>query len=128
MSSEAVTRHIRIRVETEFDPEFSAPGEGRWFYRYSVELTNEGAETVQLVTRYWVITDGEGRTEEVRGPGVVGCQPVLMPGQCFEYTSGCPLATPFGVMRGTYQMVTAEGDTFDAEIAPFELSEPHQIN
>lgn len=128
MSSQAVTRHIRVRVDTELDDELSAPGEGRWFYRYTVRLTNEGDETVQLLTRHWIITDGEGRTEEVRGPGVVGYQPVLAPGQSFEYTSGCPLTTSFGVMYGTYQMVTSDGEAFDAEIAPFELSEPHQVN
>ncbi len=128
MSSEAVTRAIRVRVETALDDELSAPDEGRWFYRYTIRLTNEGDETVQLMTRHWIITDGEGRTEEVRGPGVVGVQPVLAPGESFEYTSGCPLATSFGVMRGTYQMVTKDGEAFDADIAPFELSEPHQIN
>ena len=128
MSSEAVTRGIRVQVETELDDELSAPDEGRWFYRYTIRLTNEGDETVQLMTRHWVITDGEGRTEEVRGPGVVGVQPVLAPGESFEYTSGCPLTTSFGVMRGTYQMVTEDGDGFDAEIAAFELSQPHQIN
>lgn len=128
MSSEAVTRDIRIQVETEIDPDLSAPEEGRWFYRYTVTLTNEGQETVQLLSRHWIITDGDGRTEEVRGPGVVGYQPVLEPGQSFEYTSGCPLPTAFGVMHGTYQMITRDGDAFDAEIAPFELSEPHLVN
>ena len=128
MSSEAVTRGIRVQLETELDDELSAPDEGRWFYRYTIRLTNEGDETVQLMTRHWVITDGEGRTEEVRGPGVVGVQPVLAPGESFEYTAGCPLTTSFGVMRGTYQMVTEDGDGFDAEIAAFELSQPHQIN
>jgi ApaG protein len=128
MSSEAVTRGIRVKVRTELDDELSAPAEGRWFYRYTISLRNEGEETVQLLTRHWIITDGEGRVEEVRGPGVVGYQPVLAPGQSFEYTSGCPLTTPFGVMQGTYQMVTADGEAFDAEIAPFELSEPHLVN
>lgn len=128
MGSEASTRDIRIRVETEFDTERSSPAESRWFYRYTVTMQNEGSETVRLLSRHWIITDGEGRTEEVRGPGVVGVQPTLEPGQSFQYTSGCPLTTAFGVMRGSYQMVTGEGERFDAEIAPFELSQPHLVN
>ena len=83
---------------------------------------------MQLLSRHWIITDGEGRVEEVRGPGVVGEQPILLPGESFDYTSGCPLPTPFGSMRGSYQMVTAEGETFDAEIATFELSQPYLVN
>ena len=128
MGSEATTRDIRIQVETELDLQRSAPGEQRWFYLYTVTISNEGGETVQLLSRHWIITDGDGRTEEVRGPGVVGYQPILEPGESFEYTSGCPLPTPFGVMRGTYQMATREGESFDAEIAPFELSQPHSVN
>ena len=84
--------------------------------------------TAQLISRHWVITDATGHVEEVRGPGVVGEQPVLAPGQSFEYTSGCPLSTPFGSMHGTYQMVAANDERFDAEIAPFTLSEPHALN
>ena len=90
--------------------------------------SNESAETAQLITRHWVITDGTGRVEEVRGPGVVGKQPVLNPGESFTYTSGCPLTTPFGVMEGSYQMVTAGGEQFDARIAPFTLSEPYTVH
>lgn len=95
---------------------------------YKVRITNIGTEGVQLVSRHWIITDANGHVEEVRGPGVVGYQPTLEPGESFEYTSGCPLKTPFGSMHGTYQMVTRGGDHFDAEIAPFALSEPHSIN
>lgn len=128
MGSEATTRGIRIEVETELDAERSAADQGHWFYLYTVTLTNEGSETVRLLSRHWIITDGEGRTQEVRGPGVVGMQPTLEPGGSFQYTSGCPLTTPFGIMRGSYQMISAGGESFDAEIAPFELSEPHLVN
>ena len=128
MSSTATTRGILIRVETELDDGRSMPEQGKWFYLYTVSISNESEETVQLMSRHWVITDGDGQLEEVRGPGVVGYQPTLEPGQSFEYTSGCPLPTPFGSMHGTYQMVTADGETFDAEIAPFELSQPYLVN
>ncbi len=128
MGSEAITRGIRIRVEVELDREHSSLREQRWLYVYTVTLDNEGSETVQLLTRHWIITDGEGRTEEVRGPGVVGYQPTLAPGQSFRYSSACPLPTPFGVMQGSYGMITQDGEAFDAEIAPFELSEPHLVN
>ena len=123
MESEAVTRGVRVRVRPEFDSENSLPDQGRWFFRYTVTIKNEGDETVQLLTRHWIITDGDGKTEEVRGPGVVGHQPTLDPGQAFSYTSGCPLRTPFGLMHGSFQMVTANGESFDAEIAPFDLTE-----
>lgn len=127
-SSEAVTRGIKIYVEPQYDALRSRPAENLWFFLYTVTLKNEGSETVQLISRHWVITDEENRTEEVRGPGVVGEQPVLAPGESFEYTSGCPLTTPTGTMHGTYQMVTSDGDRFDAEIAPFVLSEPYVVN
>jgi ApaG protein len=126
--SEAITRGIRIQVRSEYVPERSRPLEGQWFFAYTIRITNEGSDTAQLVSRHWVITDAAGSVEEVRGPGVVGQQPILGPGESFEYTSACPLTTPFGTMRGTYQMVTKGGSTFDAEIAPFELSEPFAIN
>ena len=100
MSSEATTHDIRVHVATQLDEERSTPAQSQWFYRYTVTISNEGSETVQLLSRHWIITDGEGRVEEVRGPGVVGYQPVLGPGESFEYTSGCPLPTPFGSMRG----------------------------
>jgi ApaG protein len=129
MESEAITRGVRVRVHPEFDAKNSLPDQGRWFFRYTVTIENEGDETVQLLTRHWIITDGEGKTEQVRGPGVVGHQPTLDPGQAFSYTSGCPLTTSFGLMHGSFQMVTANGVSFDAEIAPFELTEqPYMVN
>jgi ApaG protein len=127
-TSEAVTRGIRVHVESEYTPERSRPHHNEWFFLYTIRITNESDETVQLISRHWIITDATGHVEEVRGPGVVGQQPVLAPGQSFQYTSGCPLSTPFGSMRGTYQMVTADGDRFDAEVAPFELSEPYTVH
>lgn len=127
-SSEAVTRGIRIHVEPQYDSLRSRPAESLWFFLYTVTLRNEGSETVQLISRHWIITDEESRVEEVRGAGVVGEQPVLAPGESFEYTSGCPLTTPTGTMHGTYQMVTSDGESFDAEIAPFVLSEPYVVN
>jgi ApaG protein len=115
-------------VRSAYVPEQSEPDREQWFFVYNVEITNEGEETAQLVSRHWIITDANGRVQEVKGAGVVGKQPVLAPGESFEYTSACPLTTPFGTMHGTYQMVTREGDGFDAEIAPFSLGEPHAIN
>ena len=129
MDSIAVTRGVKVHVQPEFDEENSLPEQGRWFFRYTVTIENESEEPVQLLTRHWIITDGDGRKEEVRGPGVVGHQPRLDPGQAFRYTSGCPLTTSFGLMQGTFQMVTDSGESFDAEIAPFELSEqPYLVN
>ena len=127
-TSEAVTRGVRVKVESQYDAERSEPSRNQWFFLYTIRITNEGAETVQLLTRHWIITDGTGKVEEVRGPGVVGKQPTLKTGESFEYTSGCPLTTPFGVMEGTYQMVTEDGDRFDARIAPFTLSEPYTVH
>ena len=127
-SSVARTHGILVEVRARYLPERSSPAESRWMFAYTIRITNEGEERVQLVSRHWIITDANGREEEVRGPGVVGEQPVLPPGRSFEYTSGCPLPTPFGSMRGTYQMVTAGGDGFDAEIAPFLLAEPHAVH
>jgi ApaG protein len=126
--SDAVTRGVKVHVESEYAPERSQPAQNAWFFLYTITITNEGTETAQLLTRHWIITDGTGRVEEVRGPGVVGKQPVLAPGESFTYTSGCPLTTPFGVMEGTYQMVTAGGEQFEARIAPFTLSEPYTVH
>jgi ApaG protein len=124
--SEAVTDGLRVRVEARYAPELSEPGQ--WFFLYTIHISNESHETCQLVSRRWLIRDATGRVQEVQGPGVVGEQPVLEPGESFEYTSGCPLDTPFGSMEGTYQMVTEEGEAFDAEIARFELREPGAIH
>lgn len=127
-TSEAVTRGIRVGVTAQYSPERSQPSSNQWFFLYTVNIANEGTETVQLLTRHWIITNGSGQVEEVRGPGVVGKQPTLAPGESFEYTSGCPLTTPFGVMEGTYQMITSDGQRFDAKIAPFTLSEPYTVH
>jgi ApaG protein len=123
--SEAVTRNIRVTVESEFAPSRSNPGQNQWFFLYTVRLFNQGRETVQLISRHWIITDAMGDVKEVRGPGVIGKQPVLAPGESFEYTSGCSLTTPFGSMKGTYQMVTDKQERFDIEIPPFTLTEPY---
>ena len=127
-NSKAVTRGVRIEVTTEYDPSRSFPEHNRWFYLYTVEISNEGSETVQLVSRHWIITDASGHVEEVKGPGVVGESPVLEEGESFEYTSGCPLTTPYGSMHGTYQMVTADGDRFDAKIGEFVLGQPQSLH
>ena len=127
-TSEAVTRGVRVQVQSQYSPERSDPVKNQWFFLYTITITNDGSETVQLLTRHWIITDADGKVEEVRGPGVVGKQPILKPGESFEYTSGCPLTTPFGLMEGTYQMVAEGGERFDAKIAPFTLSEPYTVH
>jgi ApaG protein len=126
--SHAITRGVRVRVQAQYSPEHSVPQQSRWFFLYTIVISNEGEETVTLVSRHWVITDATGHVEEVEGPGVVGQQPVLEPGASFEYTSGCPLTVPFGTMQGTYEMVTAGGDRFDAQIAPFHLKGPYTVH
>src|ERR1700687_1653999 len=127
-SSEAITKNIRVRVRAQYDSSRSSPQQSQWFFLYTVNITNEGIGKVQLMSRHWIINDGMGKVEEVQGPGVVGKQPVLAPGQSFEYTSGCPLTTPFGSMHGTYQMVNQADEKFDIEIAPFTLTEPYSVN
>ena len=122
---EAVTRSIRVHVESEFAPGRSNPHQNQWFFHYTIRIINEGREIVQLMSRHWVITDAMGAIREVRGPGVVGKQPRLEPGQSFEYTSGCDLTTPFGSMRGTYQMVNDQQEYFEIEIPAFTLTEPY---
>ncbi len=121
---ETRTRDIVVRVRPAYLPRDSAPDEGRFVWTYTVEIENHGAETVQLVSRHWVITDGLNRVEEVRGEGVVGEQPTLGPREAFRYNSGCPLPTPSGTMRGAYQMVTDEGEAFEAAIPEFSLHLP----
>ncbi len=127
-SSSATTRGIRVSVDARFSAEHSAPARHHWFFLYTITIENISDLTVQLLTRHWTIVDGEGRVEEVRGPGVVGEQPVLMPGESFEYTSGCPLPTPHGSMTGTYQMITPTGEAFDVEIATFTLTGPYTVH
>jgi ApaG protein len=124
---EAVTRGIRIRVFPSYAEEQSTPEEGYYFWTYTVEISNESRETVQLRSRVWRITDANGRLEEVRGPGVVGQTPLIAPGQSFRYTSGCPLPTPSGIMVGSYQMVGETGQLFDVAIPPFSLDSPFVV-
>ena len=122
---ETVTRNIRVSVTPQFMEDESSPDEGRYFWAYTVEIANEGRETVQLRSRHWRITDGNGRTDEVRGPGVVGKTPVLKAGESFSYTSGCPLGTPSGIMVGSYQMTAEDGTLFNVAIPAFSLDSPH---
>ncbi|HLG96007.1 MAG TPA: Co2+/Mg2+ efflux protein ApaG [Bryobacteraceae bacterium] len=126
--SDAVTRGIRVEVLARYAPENSRPQMGEWVFQYTVRITNQSTETVQLISRHWIITDATERIQEVKGPGVVGNQPVLGPGQSFKYSSWCPLETPMGTMHGTYQMANAAGEHFDIEIAPFALKAPYSVN
>lgn len=121
---EQVTRSIRVRVRPEYLEAQSAPEEGRFFWAYTVEIVNEGSETVQLRSRHWRITDANGHVEEVRGPGVIGQTPVFGPGESFEYTSGCPLRTSSGIMVGSYQMTKSNGALIDVAIPAFSLDSP----
>ena len=127
-ASIAITDGIRVIVRSRYLPEQSLPIAKRYVFAYSVRIANEGTRAARLRSRHWIVTDAEGKVDEVRGPGVVGEQPLLRPGEHFEYTSGCALGTPSGEMRGSYQMETADGGTFDAVIAPFLLAPPHSIN
>ena len=127
-TSATTTRGIRIEVRSEYLPERSAPRDGSYLFQYDVRISNVGSETAQLISREWIITNADGEVERVKGPGVIGEQPVLPPGGSFEYTSYCPLKTAVGSMHGSYQMVTANGDRFDAAIAPFTLAVPNALN
>lgn len=120
----AVTRDIQVTVMPAFLSDQSDPGEDRYVWSYTIEIANLGAATVQLMTRHWIITDANGQREDVRGPGVVGEQPILRPGEVFRYTSGCPLTTPSGIMVGTYRMVDENGRAFDVDIPAFSLDSP----
>lgn len=127
-TSEATTRGVRVSVVSEYAPDRSQPAQHEWFFLYTITIANEGPETVQLLSRHWVITDSGGHIEEVRGEGVIGQQPVLGPGESFTYTSGCRLKTQFGRMEGTYQMIAAASGLFDVKIAPFTLGEKYTIH
>ncbi|HLK37666.1 MAG TPA: Co2+/Mg2+ efflux protein ApaG [Polyangiaceae bacterium] len=127
-TSTAMTEGIRVTVRSAYLADQSVPSAGRYVFAYTVRIGNEGSEPAQLRTRHWIVTDGVGKIDEVRGPGVVGHQPNLLPGEHFEYTSGCVLKTPRGEMRGTYQMHRPDGRVFDAVIAPFLLALPHSLN
>jgi ApaG protein len=120
----AVTRDIEVTVEPNFLPEKSSAEDGQFFWSYTVVITNSGEETVQLKTRQWIITDATGRQQRVRGDGVVGEQPVLAPGERFEYTSGVPLATASGFMAGSYEMENEAGERFEIEVPAFSLDSP----
>jgi ApaG protein len=120
----ATTRDIEVAVTSYFLRDQSDAHEQHFVWAYQIRIRNNGAHAVQLISRHWIITDGEGRVEHVRGPGVVGEQPELAPGESFEYSSGCPLTTPSGMMVGTYQMVDASGAAFDIDIPPFSLDSP----
>jgi ApaG protein len=126
--SEAVTNNIRVEVLSRYSPENSRTLQNAWVFEYTVRITNQGSETVQLLSRHWIITDALDHIEEVRGPGVVGQQPVLAPGESFKYSSWCPLKTPTGNMKGTYQMTRAGGSQFDIDIAPFALRAPYTVH
>lgn len=128
VSSEAKTHGIHVRVQSEYRPERSNPRQRQYFFAYTVNITNEGSQPVQLISRHWVITDAHGHVEEVRGPGVVGEQPIIKPGAQYQYSSACPLNTEFGTMHGSYQMRAADGSQFDAAIAPFRLALPQAIH
>lgn len=123
-TSFAVTEGIRVRVQSLYLPDQSSPRDDRYVFAYTITISNESPRTAQLRTRHWIITDGRGTIEEVRGDGVVGEQPRLAPGQSFQYTSGCVLTTPIGTMHGTYRMWRDDGTYFDAVIAPFSLASP----
>ena len=121
-----ITKSIRVTVVPAFLDEHSSPEDDKYVWAYEVRIENLGEETVQLINRYWSITNSLGQTQTVRGPGVVGEQPILKPGEYFEYTSGAPLSTPSGLMMGTYQMENNDGKLFDVNIPAFSLDSPHQ--
>ncbi|MDQ3262046.1 MAG: Co2+/Mg2+ efflux protein ApaG [Myxococcota bacterium] len=126
--SVTTTEGIRITVTPAFWPERSTPERAEFAFMYRVEVANLGASTAQLRSRHWLITDGNGRVEEVRGEGVVGKQPTLRPGEKFEYSSWAMLRTPFGTMRGEYLMVREDGTGFEAKIGEFALTQPHALH
>jgi len=126
--SETTTNGVRVRVTSRFLEERSNPQANKFIFAYTVTITNTESVTVQLMSRKWIIRDADGDIETVEGPGVIGEKPVLQPGQSFEYTSFCPLETPFGTMEGHYNMVAADGSRFQAKIAPFGLAIPGALN
>ena len=123
---ELETRRIRVAVRPAYLDDQSSPEDDRFVWSYTVTIENRSTEPVQLLSRYWNIVDGTGRVQEVRGAGVVGAQPVIAPGESFQYTSGCPLETASGTMSGRYQMMSASGESFEAEIPAFLLESPYE--
>ena len=126
--SDATTRGVRVQVRSVFVPERSSPEQGQWFFAYQIVITNSNAEQVQLLTRHWIITDGNGSEEEVKGPGVVGEQPRLNPGEAFRYTSGAVLETAVGTMEGHYEFRGDDGELFKVAIPPFSLAVPNAVH
>ena len=119
--SDAVTEGVRVEVLARHSPENTKAAKDQWVFQYTVRITNQRQDTVQLMSRHWIITDALDEIREVKGPGVIGQQPILAPGESFKYSSWCPLPTPTGMMRGTYRMLSAEGTEFEIEVAPFAL-------
>ncbi len=126
--AESKKYNISVSVNTAFIPEQSDPAADRYIFAYTITIANSGTEAAQLISRHWIITDADNVTQEVKGLGVVGEQPLLRPGESFEYTSGTAMATPVGTMRGSYQMVAEDGNKFEAEIPPFTLSMPRVLH
>jgi ApaG protein len=126
--SSAVTQGVRVEVKSEYRPDRSTPSARRYLFTYTVRISNQGRDPVQLAWRHWIITDANGEHEEVRGEGVVGQKPRIGAGESFDYSSFCVLKTPFGSMRGSYRMVRDDGREFEAEIAPFTLAQPGALN
>jgi ApaG protein len=126
--SDTTTNGIRVQVRTQFLPQRSTPEAERFVFAYTITISNVGPQTAQLISRHWIITDSDGTVEEVEGPGVVGAQPLLEPGDQHEYTSFCNLKTNVGAMHGSYTMVTADGGSFEARIAPFTLAAPYSLH
>jgi ApaG protein len=126
--AESKKYEIAIEVATQYLPDQSDPDAERYFFAYTISVTNSGSVATQLISRHWIITDAAGKVDEVRGLGVVGHQPLLKPGESFEYTSGCPLATPVGTMSGSYQMVAEDGTRFEVAIPEFMLAMPRTLH
>ena len=126
--AESKKYHIEVGVNTAYIAEQSDPAADRYIFAYTITISNNGTEAAQLISRHWIITDADGVTQEVKGLGVVGEQPLLRPGESFEYTSGTAMATPVGTMRGSYQMAAEDGNKFDAEIPAFTLSMPRVLH
>ncbi|MCW8931870.1 MAG: Co2+/Mg2+ efflux protein ApaG [Gammaproteobacteria bacterium] len=129
MSHHSASKYnISIDVKVQYIEEQSSPNDDRYVFSYTINMLNKGSEAVQLISRHWIITDAEGKTQEVKGPGVVGEHPYLKPGEDFTYTSGTIIHTPVGSMQGSYQMKASDGQMFDAEINPFTLSKPQFLH
>jgi ApaG protein len=126
--NESTSNGIRVSVKSEFSPQHSEPLQKRWFFIYKIRIENQSSVPVKLLNRSWIITDADGHVEKVRGAGVVGEQPLIAPGNTFEYSSGCPLGTPFGSMHGAYEMTDESGARFEVPIPPFALRLPESMN